>query len=190
METDENGHVGPIKLGRAYKNKSYKYPHETLIEFLKVDASDKEAVRKFCNDYKIIPRNLEEGWSKGFLEEQNRVKRVLDAFEQKRLTADELDILNAEIKHIHKELRFFKKETSEKLMDVLVYRSPVASVWEDLKDYMLSTSLIIKCPYCGKYDLKERSRMTKKYCSTICQMRMRDFRKSERKKKAKKVSTR
>jgi len=173
------GKIGPVDIGIGFVHKkgrkrvrSYKYPHDRMTAFLKVDATDSEKVRVFCRDYLLIPRKLEKGWLQGFQEEQKKLRGVMDAYEKDELIAEDLNLINEELKSSHNVIRGNKILKSgnikrEYLYSVTNQGSSLVSLWEDLMSYMLGNSLLTKCPGCGIIFTRNKSR-NQRFCDEHC----------------------
>lgn len=190
MNTKQNayGKIGPVEIGTPYKVEkggTFKYPNQRLLEFLDVDANDEKFVELYCERYKFVPRNLSEGLSKGFKEEQSPVREVYENLEKGVLTDDDINRINIELEQIHPKLHIHKNTgqiNAKTVYETTIHKNAVVSIWEDLKDYILEKSYIKKCPYCGNPFLRNKIRPQQKYCCDEHRLKARETRKQKNRK--------
>ncbi len=182
---DKIGKIGPVEIGTPYKTEkggTYKYPLHRLIEFLDVNADDEEFVELFCERFKFIPRNLTEGWAKGFKEEQAPIKEIYEKLEKGNLTEDDINRINIELEQIHPKLHIHKtmgQINTNSVYETSIHKNSVVSIWEDLKNYILEKSYIKRCPYCGNPFLRNKIRPQQKFCCDEHRLKAREARKQQ-----------
>lgn len=185
MKQDNTTRIGPVIIGRSFKqNTSQKYPHERLIEFLKVDKDNITEIDKFCANYKFVPRDVSQGWRKGFEEEQHKLKALFDKYESNELQEIDIKAINEELSVIRLQLNFTRNESKTLTSDLLygseVHGNSIASLYVDFMNYIVERSLIKKCPYCGTLFIRNKSRPNTKYCNLNCQEAYKKYKKRKR----------
>ena len=172
------GTIADIPIGGGYRiNRPDKLrnvvPLERLIEFLNVEMSDVEAVRKFCTEYQFIPRDMTNGLRKGFQKERKLIESIAEKVVKNiELSNKDIERINLELQGVHPQIKRLTKKDSNMNNYVLYGDYPeiqtkqkyiqlfyshdgtVPSIWYDLVMFATYSQKLGSCRNCGRYFLK------------------------------------
>lgn len=188
-----------IKIGggfsRQKENQKKFYPLDRLQNFINVDPNDQEAISKFCDEYQFLPRNLVGGVSVGFVEEQTKIKLVVDHIQHSKVTQKDIDLINAEIDKVKirahlistDEATSFNKQHADRAPDYddirlhvsnnphlrtigrsFVHPNSIASLYLDLISLAETRGPIVHCKNCAKMILGKEFGQRRQFCSEEC----------------------
>lgn len=192
MIQDKIDRIGPVKLGAGYSINDPKQkrlvPRKRLLAFINLKIKDIDEIKRFCDAYRIIPNNLEEGWLKGITELHTRIKKLVDKSIQNLLTQDDLDLINKEIEPVFTKLVFIDKnemvdintnlhggnlipqiERSNKdrnIAEIRRFPSPQSTLYWDLVIFIIENRQFRNCQFCANYFLVGRANQI--YCDNVC----------------------
>lgn len=190
----------PINLKRKKSVNPFIVPQDTLPAILNLNIESQETVFRFCYNYQIFPRDLTEGFYKGFIKEYNQLVPLIRGAMSSSLTTKEKHTIATELLAISPTIKTVTKEELIEMNNVISGKipqnsleetpqkefyiearnqnNPMARLYEDLKDLIIGKQTIIRCKGCHRYIMKKANRL---YCENDCKDRY-NQKKSYRKK--------
>lgn len=186
--TQDIDRIGSIFLGTGYKSDNEKQkrliPRDRLLRFLNLPTSEAR-IKRFCNDYKVIPNNLENGLVEGFKELQAKIRELVDKGISGNLTDDDINYLNSRIGNIRPKLALAglkelirinenlngedtsimqvdRTNKQRGLVELRKYPSIESVLYWDLVNLLMDKRTIKNCQYCGAYF--KTTLKSQKYC--------------------------
>lgn len=183
MKQDNIDRIGWVQLGKGYQvnppNQKKLVPRNRLTVFLNVNILDNKDVQDFCNNYRLIPNDLENGWLEGFVKLQTQIKGIIDRTISKTLTQEDLDFVNKQIEGVHTKVVFLneaemqdtniningvdyeffeiKRQNKEKnTTEIRVFPSIQCTLYWDVKNYIIDNRQYRMCGWCSAYFLVRR----------------------------------
>lgn len=221
MTIQNNTTIGLVIVGKGYprngQNQRFVRPQHMLSEFLNVDTSKVEQIDKFCEKFKIVPRDWTKGFYDGFVQEQIKIVGIVKRHEANEINKDDIDQINNEIKNISVQIglvpeRYFiginsqlsnvELNDGEVLWEPLSlngkrhysarfkrYPNTISQIYEMLAELILREKVVLTCRNCGKYFIPNKQSPWQKYCNAYCKDRYISRKKYHEKKRLNKLPT-
>lgn len=212
--------IGPMEVGKGFPinkpNQPNVYPPDLFTSFVNLSTNNEIVVRRFCIKYKIVPRNIENGWLNGFLKEQSSIKEILNRIIKNNISKVDIDKINLEIENIKTQLKLTKGEKLTKIneeltnlrhgegdiyfsslkeskkilfpMEIKRYPNTISILYEELAKILLKKRVVKVCPGCGRFVIPNKGTPWQRFCEDInCKEKYHARKKYYRKKGAKKT---
>lgn len=193
-----------IKIGSSYgTRRSFA---KAVRELLVIDPKDEEQAYAFSNKYLLIPRDLRNGFLKGFYREYKEVINIANKFYSGTLNIKEKNRLNKYLKSINLQFTTFNKEQMLKMNLALGEDTNIAVMqpavnayfktktikgnwrvfYEELITQLSSKQKVRRCYMCSKLFLIIPRGKHQKFCGDTCRSK---FNKRKTRKKLKDLAT-